>query len=186
MATMKQRLSTQKMVLTALLAALTVVGSWLRIPSPFGEFHLGNIFCALSGLILGPWWGALAAGMGSALFDVIFYPAYISECWITFLTKGIYGLMAGMVYFTGRRRGYIKATLGAAAGAIAYALIYLAKRYLYNGILLSGLAADVAWIEMLTKLPATIFNAVITIVCAPLLALAITKALQRNRLLTEG
>ncbi len=183
---MKRRLSTQKLVLTALLAALTVVGSWLRIPSPFGEFHLGNIFCALSGLILGPWWGGLAAGMGSALFDVIFYPAYISECWITFLTKGIYGLMAGMIYFAGSNRGYFKAVLGSTAGAVAYAVIYLAKRYFYNGILLSGLSADVAWLEMVAKLPATIFNAVITIVCAPLLALAITKALRRNHLLSEG
>lgn len=182
---MKRRLSTQKLVLTALLAALTVVGSWLRIPSPFGEFHLGNIFCALSGLILGPWWGGLAAGMGSALFDVIFYPAYISECWITFLTKGIYGLMAGLIYFAGSNRGYLKATLGSAAGAVAYAVIYLAKRYFYNGILLSGLSADVAWIEMIAKLPATIFNAVITIVCAPLLALAITKALKKNHLSLE-
>ena len=178
----KRKISTKRLVLTALLAALTVVGSWLRIPSPFGEFHLGNIFCALSGLLLGPWWGGLAAGMGSALYDVIFYPAYISECWITFLTKGVYGLVAGMVFFAGSKRGYGKAVLGSGIAAITYAIIYLAKRYFYNGILLSGLTADVAWIEMAAKLPATVFNAVVTVIGSPLLAIAITKALKRNHL----
>lgn len=181
----KNKRSTKHLVLTALLAALTVVGSWLRIPSPFGEFHLGNIFCALSGLLLGPWWGGLAAGMGSALYDVIFYPAYISECWITFLTKGMYGLVAGMVYFAGHKRGYSKAVLGSTFAAIAYALIYLAKRYFYNGLLLSGLTAEAAWIEMASKLPATVFNAVVTVIGAPLLAITITKALKRNHLSFE-
>ena len=177
-----KKITTRKIVWTALMAALTVVGSALRVPSPFGEFHLGNIFCALSGLMLGPWWGGLAAGMGSALYDIIFYPAYISECWITFLTKGIYGLLAGLVFFAGTNRSYIKAVAGSAAGAIAYAVIYLAKRYFYNGLLLSGLTAEGAWVEMIAKLPATIFNAGVTIVCAPLLAFAISKAMKKSHL----
>lgn len=177
-----KKITTRKIVWAALMAALTVVGSWLRVPSPFGEFHLGNIFCALSGLMLGPWWGGLAAGLGSALYDILFYPAYISECWITFLTKGLYGLMAGLIYYVGHNRGYVKAVVGSTAGALAYAFIYLAKRYFYNGLLLSGLTAEAAWIEMIAKLPATIFNAAITIVCAPLLAIAISKALKKNHL----
>jgi len=68
----KQKISTKKIVLAALMAALTVVGSALRITLPLDiagttSFHLGNIMCALSGILLGPWLGGLAAGMGSAI-----------------------------------------------------------------------------------------------------------------------
>ena len=64
----KQKISTRKIVFVALMAALTVVGSALRIQLPVAigsttAFHLGNIFCALSGLLLGPWLGGLAAGL---------------------------------------------------------------------------------------------------------------------------
>ena len=94
----KQHISTRKIVFAALMAALTVVGSALRIKVPAdvvgtSAFHLGNIMCALSGLLLGPWLGGAAAAIGSALFDIVIDPAYISESWITFLTKGAYGVV---------------------------------------------------------------------------------------------
>ena len=58
----KQAITTKHLVLTALLAALTVAGSALRVTLPIDiagttSFHLGNIMCALSGLLLGPWLG---------------------------------------------------------------------------------------------------------------------------------
>ena len=98
---MKQKLTTKKIVLTGLLAALTVVGSTLRIVMPISiggstAFHLGNIMCALSGILLGPWLGGLAAGLGSAIYDM-FNPMYISEAWLTFLTKAAYGLAAASI-----------------------------------------------------------------------------------------
>ena len=68
----KQAITTKHLVLTALLAALTVAGSALRVTLPIDiagttSFHLGNIMCALSGLLLGPWLGGLASGLGSAI-----------------------------------------------------------------------------------------------------------------------
>ena len=91
----KQAITTKHLVLTALLAALTVAGSALRVTLPIDiggntSFHLGNIMCALSGLLLGPWLGGLASGLGSAIYDMT-NPLYISECWITFLTVGTLG-----------------------------------------------------------------------------------------------
>ena len=180
-------LPTKKLVTAALLAALTVAGSSLRITLPIEiagttSVHLGNILCALSGILLGPWLGGLAAGLGSAIYDML-NPLYISEAWITFLFKGAYGLAAGTVaWFGGKHWGYGKATAATVAGALSYALLYLAKSYYYNGLLLSGLAPDAALLTVISKLPATTFNAVIAIVCAPLLAVSIRTALQRNHL----
>lgn len=184
---MKSKLTTRKIVFAALMAALTVVGSGLRITIPISiagtsAFHLGNIFCALSGILLGPWVGGLAAGLGSAIYDMT-NPAYIDEAWITFLTKGAYGLVAGCIAWAGKKEcGYGKATFATVSGAITYAVLYLAKSYFYSGILKQGLNAAAAWVVVIEKLPATVFNAVVAIIFAPMLAVAIQTALKKNHL----
>lgn len=186
----KRKLSTRKIVFTALMAALVFVGSALRVRLPIAvgsttSFHLGNIFCALSGLLLGPWLGGLAAGLGSAIFDM-FDPIYISEAWLTFLMKGIYGLLPGLIFRVGKKEGgYGKAVLGSAAGAVAYALAYLLKSYI-KGIYIKGWEPGAAAVDVVAKLPATVFNAVVAIIFAPILFLAIRKALQRNHLSLDG
>lgn len=180
------RLTTRKIVFVALMAALTVVGSGLRIKVPAGiagtsAFHLGNIMCALSGILLGPWMGGLAAGLGSAIYDM-FDPMYIAECWLTFLMKGSYGLVAGLVFSLGRKQwNYIKATVASGAGAATYAALYLGKTYL-KGMIVEGLVPAAALIGVVERIPATVFNAVVAIVFAPMLAFAIRSALQKNHL----
>ena len=72
----EKKLTTKKIVITGVMAALTVAGSALRITLPLEiagttSFHLGNIMCALSGILLGPWLGGLAAGLGSAIYDIM-------------------------------------------------------------------------------------------------------------------
>ena len=181
------KLTTKTIVLTGLLAALTAVGSALRITIPLeiagtSSFHLGNIMCALSGILLGPWLGGLAAGLGSALYDIL-NPLYISECWITFLMKGAYGLAAGFIVCFGHKGwGYVKALMATIGGAVTYAVLYLLKSYFYSGLFLYGLTPTAALATVVSKLPATTFNAAIAIIAAPLLAVAIQKALQKAHL----
>lgn len=182
----KSKLSTKKIVITALMAALTVVGSALRIKLPVSimgttAFHLGNIFCALSGILLGPSLGGLAAGLGSMIYDCM-DPAYISECWITFLTKGAYGLVVGLIVWSGKNRdSYPKMTLATVAGAVTYAVLYLGKTFL-KGIWVKGLVPVASAIALLEKVPATVFNAIVAVIFAPILAKAIRTGLERNHL----
>ena len=192
----KQTISTKKIVLTALLAALTVAGSYLRITIPLdiggtSSFHLGNVLCALSGILLGPWYGGLAAGLGSAIYD-IFNPLYISECWITFLMKGAYGLAAGLVAWQIRKPwntkvaySYVKALVASIVGAVIYAVLYLSKSYFYGGLFLSGLTPQAALLSVAGKLPATVFNMAVAVIFAPLLAMAISRALEAAHLSLE-
>lgn len=82
-----KRLTTQKMVFMALFTALVYIFSrFFQIPivTPLGQtrFHLGNVFCILSGLLMGPVFGGVAAGVGSALFD-LFDPVYFTSAPIT-------------------------------------------------------------------------------------------------------
>lgn len=184
----KSPISTKRIVFAALMAALTTAGSYLRITVPAdivgtSAFHLGNIICALSGLLLGPWLGGLAAGLGSALFDIL-NPLYISECWITFLTKGAYGVVVGLVFCYGRRH-YGKALLSTVCGAVTYAILYLSKTFFYNGLLLHALTPEAAGLTVISKLPATAFNAAVAILAAPLLWAAVSKALKKSHLHLE-
>ena len=193
---MNNKTKTKKLVIAALLAALTVAGSAIRIKVPAdvvgtSAFHLGNIMCALSGILLGPWWGGVAAGLGSAIYDML-DPIYISECWITFLTKGAYGLAAGLVAWSGRKmwsahlsNSYLKALLAAVTGAITYAILYLSKTYFYSGMLINGLTSEAAFINVIAKIPATTFNAAVAVIGAPVLAIAISKTLEKAHLSLE-
>ena len=157
---MKQRQSStksvQKLCVAALMAALVFVSSQLQIQIPsilgFSRFHLGNSMCALSGLLLGPWWGGLASGVGSALFD-LFHPAYLAEAPITLVTKGVYGLVSGFLcwrVFSGKPRYGVQA-LSTLCAALCYTAIYLGKTFFYNGILLGGLTPSAAWVAVLEK-----------------------------------
>ena len=68
------KFNTQKLVLTALFAALTCVATMIiRIPTPGtgGYIHPGDALVILSGIILGPLYGFLAAGLGSCLSDFL-------------------------------------------------------------------------------------------------------------------
>ena len=183
----KQTISTKKIVLAALMAALTIVGSAIRITMPIDiagttSFHLGNIMCALSGILLGPWLGGAAAGLGSFLYDMT-NPLYVSEAWITFLTKGAYGLIPGLVMLLWKKNwGYYKAAIAAAAGAVTYAALYLAKTFYWSGIFKQGLTAQAALLTVISKIPATVFNAAVAVIFAPILAVAIRKALTQSHL----
>ena len=65
---------TSKLVLTALMLCLVLLATFsIRIPAPFtqGYVHLGDTFIFVSVLLLGKKNGAVAAGFGSAMADVL-------------------------------------------------------------------------------------------------------------------
>lgn len=182
---MNQKLTTKRIAMAGLLAALTTVGSWMRIVIPVSiggnsAFHLGNIFCALSGILLGPGLGGLAAGLGSALYDMT-NPIYISECWLTFLMKGAYGVAAGLVVRHLKCSDYLRDLLSTVAGATTYAVLYLGKKYLET-LLVGGVTASGAMVAVVSRLPATLFNMAVAIIIAPILSTAIRKALELNHI----
>ena len=68
---------------------------------------------------------------------------------------------------------------------MTYAALYLAKSYFYSGLLIKGLTPDAALLNVAAKLPATAFNAVVALIFAPILAVALQKALEENHLTVE-
>ena len=188
----KNRKTVLMICMVAMMAALVAVGSKvpdIQIPSPLGtnRFHLGNVMCALSGLLLGPWWGALASGLGSAIFD-LFDPLRIMEAPITFVTKGIYGLVAGAVYFKvfKGKSNYVNEAVASALAALSYIAVYMVKCFVYNGLLVKGLSPDAAWLATLGKLPSSAFNGIVAVIFAPILGVALHKALKAAHLGVES
>ena len=182
---MKQRFSVQRLALLGVMTALVFAGNFARIILPISlggqtSFTLANILCCLSGLLLGPV-GGLASGLGSALYDLT-NPIYAPECWITFITKGVMGLSAGLVMLKAERReapAYPRCLTGAVLGCAAYYVLYFAKSYFYNGLLLDSLQPAVAFAALALKVPASVFNAAVAIIVSPLLCVVIRAALKR-------
>lgn len=183
----KSRNKVLKLVVAALMAALVAVFSQLQIQIPailgVSRFHLGNVMCALSGILLGPWWGGAASGVGSAVFD-LFDPTHITDFPITLITKGLYGLISGLVYRRGfrGRNSYLAALVSSLCGAVSYAVLYLAKKFFLDALLLAGMDRSAAWLVVVERVPSTAFNAAVAVVFAPVLALAIRKALRAANL----
>lgn len=91
---MKEKNATQKIVIAALLAALTCVATMIiKIPSPLkGYLNLGDCVVLLAGWMLSPAYGFLAAGLGSALADL--FSGYVVYAPATFVIKGLMALVA--------------------------------------------------------------------------------------------
>ena len=91
---MKNSQATKRIVIAAMLAALTCVATVIiKIPSPLkGYLNLGDCVVLLAGWMLGPVYGFLAAGIGSALADL--FSGYIVYVPATFVIKGLMALVA--------------------------------------------------------------------------------------------
>ena len=85
---------TRKIVLSAMFAALCCVATMIiKIPSPLkGYINLGDCAVLLSGFMLSPVYGFLAAGLGSALADI--FLGYVVYAPATFIIKGAMALVA--------------------------------------------------------------------------------------------
>lgn len=89
----------KKMTTTALFMALTCIATMIiKLPTPGtgGYVHLGDAFVILSGILLGPVYGAVAGGIGSALADLL--GGYFIYVPITLLVKALIALGVGVIY----------------------------------------------------------------------------------------
>jgi len=118
-----------------MLAALTCVATMvIKIPSPLnGYINLGDCIVLLSGWLLSPVYGFMAAGLGSALADLL--AGYVTYAPATFLIKGLMALIAfGGFKFMSRQLGKVTSRIvsGAAAEVIMAAGYWVFEGFLYG------------------------------------------------------
>ena len=179
-----QKSGAVNLALTGLMGALVIVGTFISIPIPvLGDrtmIGLGNVFCILSGLLLGPMYGGLAAGVGSGVFDLI--GGWAASAPTTLINKFMMAFVCGLIAWSGRSEGkkLSRVIAGAVSGSLTYCVLYLLKSLIEAK--LEGSADEAVAILLGTKAVATIVNAVIADVVAVPLALAIRRSLESNRM----
>ena len=92
------QINTQKLVMTGLMTAIIAVATMaIAVPVPFtnGYIHLGDSMIFLSVLILGWRYGAFAAGVGSAMADMLL--GYVHWMPWTFVIKALMAVIMGFI-----------------------------------------------------------------------------------------
>ena len=126
--------TTKKIVFAALLAALACVATMIiKIPTPLGGYiHAGDAVVVLAGFLLGPVWGALAAGLGSGLADVI--SGYVLYAPGTFVIKAVVALLAGWIIGTKLiKNEFAKALVAGIIGGIVMVGGYMLYEAVFMG-----------------------------------------------------
>ena len=164
--------TTRKLVLAALFTALTCVATMvIQIPSPTqGYVNLGDCFVLLSGWVLGPVYGTLAAGIGSALADAL--TGYFHYVPGTFIIKAAMALIAWALAKALARAFGGKRTLARIVSAVVAELTMVVGYFLYAGLILGkGLGA----LGAAASIPSNLVQGVVGAIVALLLSFVITR-----------
>ena len=131
-----------KIVLTALFAALVYVAtSIIRYPTfgTQGYINIGDTIVLLSAWLIGGVYGALAAGIGSALADLL--GQYVTYVPGTFIIKFLMALVAYLIFTAFKKTNINKVVAYIVSGVVAE-LIMVFGYFLYESTILGyGLAA---------------------------------------------
>lgn len=164
-----------KPVLAALFAAIICVATFLiQIPVVVtgGYVNMGDCFVLLSGIVLGPVYSFLAAGIGSALADILF--GYFTYVPATFLIKGLMALTVSLLFLKEKDKYSIFKLLF--IGLIAEVIMVIGY-FIYECFVLSyGFGAVAA-------IPGNIFQGVCGIFVNTLLVQIISKNIKLKNIL---
>lgn len=88
--------SVRNLSLTALFAALTAVGAFLRIPAPLAPITLQFFFTLTAGLLLGPKWGAASQALYVAL-GLLGLPIFTLGGGFSYVLQPSFGFLLGLI-----------------------------------------------------------------------------------------
>lgn len=125
--------ATKKIVMAAMFAALCCVATMIiKIPSPLkGYLNIGDCVVLLSGFMLSPVYGFLAAGIGSALADI--FSGYVMYAPATFIIKGLMALAAYFIFKKTSKR--LKNTQSRIIAGIAAELVMILGYFVFEGFM---------------------------------------------------
>lgn len=131
----------KRLVIMALMAALTMIATMaIQIPTPLsGYIHLGDSIVLLSGIILGPVGGAVAAGIGSMMADIV--TGYFIYAPATLIIKSLAAFVIGLAYrkmTTISENNTFHITVSGFLGAIVMVLGYFIYEIFLYGVVASA------------------------------------------------
>jgi uncharacterized membrane protein len=164
---------TKKLVMAALIAALACVATMIiKIPSPLkGYLNLGDCVVLVAGWMLSPAYGFLAAGLGSALADIL--SAYIIYAPATFVIKGVMAFIMGLIInFATKNKELTKTkkTVVEVVGMVAAGAFMTVGYYVAEGIMYGN------WVTAALGIPWNIGQAIAGVIIAVVIAQALRKS----------
>lgn len=163
----KTDIDVKMLTINALCIALTFVATAfinLRLPiaANGGLVHMGNVALFLAAVIFGRKTGAIAGGLGMALFDVM--GGWLLWAPFTLVTVGLMGYVVGLINERHKKTQYLLLSF------VAALLIKIAGYYIAEGIIYGN------WIAPALSIPGNIVQVTVgAIVALPLIA-AVKKA----------
>ena len=176
----EKRYSIQKIIYIGVMAAIVCVITFFRFPLLGSKVHFANAMCLLSGLLLGGVPGGIAAGLGSFLYDALFGGYDIIQCLITFVSKFAMAYVCAKIANVkiDREARPVRIVVASVIGALSYVALYMLKTFIYQKFVY-GFPFDAVGATMLSKLPASLINAVVAMIAAPIFYAAVRPALKQ-------
>jgi len=171
------------MAAVGVLSAMVFVANFISIPiGDITRIHFGNVFCVLSGLLLGPVSGGLCAGLGGFFYD-LFNPLYAAEAPITFLLKFVLGFVTGTVAYSQNRKGNSRIfnLIGAVLGSLSYVAVYLLKNFINEYYILRN-PIETVTAKLAIKGSSSLINGIIAVIVAAALLPAFKKAMTASHI----
>ncbi len=166
-------LSPKQISLLALFCALVVIATLvIRVPIPAtgGYFNLGDTIIFIASILLGPVFGMIAGGVGSALADVI--GGFFQYAPWTLVIKGIEGLFAGLLVRALRADPKTMPGTLLAFGSFIVAGLWMTAGYFGAEYVMYGLD----WAPPTAELPFNLVQAGVSAVIAGILAPILARA----------
>ena len=125
---------------TALLAALTAVGAFIKIPLGVSSITLQFFFTAMAGCLLGPVWGAASQGV-YVLLGVVGLPIFTMGGGFSYVLQPTFGFLLGLIpsaliigLLTKKSRKPVRIVLSCVAGLAALYAVGLPYMALIFGV----------------------------------------------------
>lgn len=181
-----------RIVFTGVMAAIICVITTFRIPLGQSKVHFANSMCLLSGLLLGPVWGGTAAGLGSAIYDVVLGGYGFFDALITFVSKFAMAWVTGILYKAwvlkkGKKdwkQELLPLVIACVLGALTYVALYMLKTWLFKTYV-EPVPAETIPTVMVGKLIPSLINAAFAVVTAPIFFHAVRPALRAAGILKQ-
>jgi len=181
-----------RVVFTGVMAAIICVITIFRIPLGQSKVHFANSMCLLSGLLLGPVWGGAAAGLGSALYDVMLGGYGLLDALITFVSKFVMAFVTGILYRAWTRKNaeddwkknLPPLVVSCVIGALTYVALYMLKTWLFK-MYVEPVPPETIPTVMVAKLIPSLINAAFAVVAAPIFYHAVRPALKSAGILKK-
>ena len=174
----KKNVNAYVLTFVGVMAAMVYVVTLFRFPLLGSKVHFANAICLLAGMLLGPWWGGAAAGLGSALYDALAGGYDIINVLITFVSKFAMAFVCGqLMKQRAKEENLLQVIVASVAGSLTYVALYMLKTFIYQRFVY-GYPMDAVSATIVAKLIPSLINAAVAVVAAPVFYHALRPALR--------